>query len=56
MAINIKPQNRGKFTLYCKRLGFKGVTAECINKAKKSGSKQLKKRAVFAQNARKWNR
>jgi hypothetical protein len=48
--IRIKKKNRGKFTEYC---GGK-VTQECIDKAKKSGNKKLVKRAVFAENARKW--
>lgn len=49
-GIHIKKKNRGKFTDYC---GGK-VTQECIDKAKKSGSPTLKKRAVFAENARAW--
>ena len=48
--IHIKPENRGKFTEYC---GGK-VTDECIQRAKRSGNKKLIKRAVFAENARKW--
>lgn len=48
--IHIKPENRGKFTEYC---GGK-VTDECIQRAKRSGNKKLIKRAVFAQNSRKW--
>lgn len=51
-GIHIKKQNRGKFTDYC---GGK-VTDACIQKAKKSGNKKLIKRAVFAENARKWNK
>ena len=49
-SIHIKPENRGKFTEYC---GGK-VTDECIQRAKRSGNKKLIKRAVFAENARKW--
>lgn len=49
-GIHIKKKNRGKFTEYC---GGK-VTQECINRAKKSGNPTLKKRAVFAENARAW--
>lgn len=48
--IYIKKQNRGKFTDYCGG----NVTQNCINRAKKSGNKTLVKRAVFAENARKW--
>ena len=49
-GIHIKKENRGKFTSYC---GGK-VTSSCIAKAKSSGNPKLVKRAVFAQNARKW--
>ena len=48
--IHIKNKNRGKFTSYC---GGQ-VTGDCIAKAKASGNPTLIKRAVFAQNARKW--
>lgn len=51
-GIHIKKKNRGKFTEYC---GGK-VTNECIQRAKRSGNKKLVKRAVFAQNARKWSK
>ena len=49
-GIHIKKNNRGKFTEYC---GGE-VTNECIEKAKKSKNPTLRKRATFAQNARKW--
>lgn len=48
--IHIKKKNRGKFTDYCGG----NVTQDCINRAKKSGNKTLIKRAVFAENVRKW--
>lgn len=50
--INIKKENRGKFTEYCNGK----VTNECIQRAKKSGNKKLIKRAVFAQNSKKWSK
>lgn len=50
--IHIKKKNRGKFIEYC---GGK-VTGECIQRAKKSGNKKLIKRAVFAENSRKWSK
>ena len=50
--IHIKKKNRGKFREYC---GGE-VTNECIQKAKKSKNPTLRKRAVFAQNARSWNK
>lgn len=49
-GIHIKKKNRGKFTDYCDGK----VTQECIDKAKRSEDKKLVKRAVFAENARKW--
>lgn len=49
-GIHIKKENSGKFTKYCNGK----VTQECIDKAKKSGNKKLIKRAVFAENSRKW--
>jgi hypothetical protein len=48
--IHIKKKNRGKFTDYC---GGE-VTQACINRAKKSKNSTLRKRATFADNARKW--
>jgi len=48
--IHIKKKNRGKFTEYC---GGK-VTGECIQRGKNSASPTVRKRAVFAQNARKF--
>ena len=49
--IHIKPENRGKFTRYC---GGK-VTSECIARGKRSSDPAVRKRAVFAANARKWH-
>ena len=49
-GIHIKKKNRGKFTDYC---GGK-VTQECIEKGKKSSDPKIRKRATFADNARKW--
>ena len=48
--IQIKKQNRGKFTEYC---GGK-VTEECIRKGKNSPNPVIRKRATFAANVRKW--
>jgi hypothetical protein len=55
-GIHIKPENRGKFTSYCKGLGYDGVTSECIAKGKKSKNPATRKRSVFAQNARSWGK
>ncbi|RLE44517.1 hypothetical protein DRJ16_02150 [Candidatus Woesearchaeota archaeon] len=43
----------GAFTRYCRRLGYKGVTAECIAKALKSPNPTIRKRAAFAKAVRK---
>lgn len=51
-TIHIKPENRGKFTEYC---GGK-VTAECIARGKRSPNPKIRKRAIFAENAREWNK
>lgn len=50
--IEIKPENKGLFTEYC---GGK-VTDKCIEKGKKSPDPVVRKRAVFAENARSWNK
>lgn len=49
-GIHIKKENRGKFTDYC---GGK-VTSECIAKGKNSKDPKIRKRATFADNARRW--
>ena len=49
-GIKIKKSNVGKFTAYCKRKGYSGVTKKCIAEAKRSRSVAVRKRAVFAQN------
>ncbi len=56
MAIKIKKSNRGKFTQYCRRNGYSGVTAACIAKGKRSPNPTTRKRATFAESARKWGR
>lgn len=48
--IHIKKKNRGKFTQYCGG----NVTEECIRKGKKSSNAAIRKRAIFAENARGW--
>lgn len=50
--IEIKPENKGKFTEYCDGK----VTNECIEKGKRSKDSSIRKRAVFAENARSWNK
>lgn len=48
--IHIKKKNRGKFTQYCGG----NVTDECIRRGKNSSSVTIRKRAIFADNSRKW--
>lgn len=48
--IQIKKQNIGSFTKYCNGR----VTEECIKKGKNSSDPKIRKKAVFAQNARSW--
>ena len=43
----------GAFTEYCKDQGYKGVTQDCIDKAKNSSNKTTSKRAVLAETFRK---
>ena len=51
-GIHIKKKNRGKFTEYC---GGE-VTQKCIDKAKRSNSPALRKRATFAESSRSWSK
>lgn len=48
--IYIKKKNRGLFTEYCGG----NVTNECIQRGKNSSNPAIRKRAIFAQNSRKW--
>lgn len=50
--IHIKESNKGLFTEYC---GGE-VTKKCIEKGKKSKNPIVRKRATFADNARKWSK
>lgn len=55
--IKIDPSNEGKFTEFCRRHGYKGVTKACIEEGKRSKNPKTRKRAVFAENAKyKWNK
>jgi hypothetical protein len=55
LKIMIKPENKGKFTSFCERKGYNGVTGSCIDEGKKSALARIRKQATFAGNARKWN-
>lgn len=48
--IHIRKSREGLFTEYC---GGK-VTGECIRRGKNSPDPGIRRRAVFAENARKW--
>lgn len=48
--IHIKDSQKGSFTKYCKGK----VTNECIQKGKNSPNPKIRKKAIFAQNSRKW--
>jgi len=50
--IKIKPSRKGKFTEYCKRRGYGGVTNACIKEAENSNNPSVRKMAVFADNAK----
>lgn len=48
--IHIKESQKGSFTRYCGG----NVTQDCINKGKNSPNPAIRKKATFADNARKW--
>lgn len=50
--IHIKESQKGSFTRYCKGK----VTEECIQRGKNSPDPKIRKKAVFAQNARHWSK
>ena len=43
---------KGSFTRWCKAHGYPKVTTACINRAKKSPSLKIRRKAIFAQNIR----
>lgn len=49
--IHIKKSQIGSFTKYCNGK----VTSECITRGKRSKNKKIRKKAIFAQNSRRWN-
>lgn len=49
-GIHIKKSQVGSFTKYCNGK----VTEECIQKGKHSPDPKIRKKATFAQNARRW--
>lgn len=49
-GIFIKPENKGKFTKWCKSQGFNSVNCACIRKGLNSKSVSIRKQANFARN------
>jgi hypothetical protein len=47
-----KKGTKGAFTRWCKRKGYKGVTAGCIKRGKRDRSLRTRRRAIFAENIR----
>jgi hypothetical protein len=56
--IEIKPSKKGTFTKFAKKKGMVDeegkITSEAIDSGLKSKDPAIKKKAVFAMNARKW--
>ncbi len=50
--IKIKESQKGSFTRYCGG----NVTEECIRRGKNSPNPRIRKKAIFAQNARGWSK
>lgn len=56
MAIDIKPSHKGLFHKDVGKAEDKPITSADISKGKHSKDPAERKRAVFAANARKWNK
>jgi hypothetical protein len=54
--IHIKPENKGKFRAETHTKAGSNVSEKSIQKAEHSKSPAERKRAVFAENARHWNK
>lgn len=54
--IEIKPENKGKFTSWAKRHGYKGVTNDAIEEGLASKLTSVRKQAQFAKNAKTWSK
>lgn len=52
--IEIKEENKGKFTDWCKGQGYDGVTEACIDEGLAARSAKTRARAQFAENTKKW--
>lgn len=53
--IEIKDENKGKFTEYCKRKGYSGATRECEEEGLASRYARVRKMAQFSRNSRSWD-
>ena len=53
--IKIKPENRGKFTAWCKDHGHDSANAACEEEGLASKLASVRKMANFSRNAKKWN-
>ena len=42
-------KKEGSFRAYCRRLGFSGVTQECVERGKRSKNPTIRRRAILAQ-------
>jgi hypothetical protein len=54
--IEIKKENKGKFTQWCKRHGHDSVTRECEEEGLSSKLASVRSMAQFSKNSRKWNK
>jgi len=54
--IKIKDENKGKFTAWAKRHGYKGVTSAAIEEGLASRLASVRKQAQFAKNTKSWNK
>jgi hypothetical protein len=53
--IKIKPENKGKFSEYCKRKGYNSVTRECEEEGLASKLSSVRKMSQFSKNSREWD-
>ena len=54
--IEIKKENRGKFTEWCKKHGHKSVTRACEEEGLAAKSASVNKMAQFSKNSRSWDK
>lgn len=54
--IEIKPENKGKFTRWCKDHGHDSVTGACEAEGLASKLASVRKMAQFSKNAKSWDK